>query len=98
MDIGQDSVAEELRARAGVFVDKHVDLWVAVQDDGTLTLAGQDPVAVFAAAADWLREGPRYTVKDVRWEHRDAEPGNALQLLLCHPADGPEHPAELPKT
>lgn len=86
MDIGQGSVAEELRERAAVFVDKHVDLWVAVQGEGTLALAGQDPASVFAAAADWLREGPRYTVQDVSWERRDTEPVYALRLVLGHPA------------
>ena len=93
MDIVQASVAEELRERAGVFVDKHADLWVAVQGEGTLALAGNDPAAVFAAAADWLREGPAYTVTDVRWELRDSEPAYALRLLLSHPADETHQPA-----
>jgi hypothetical protein len=91
MDKEQGSVAEELRDRAGVFVDKHADLWVAVQGEGTLALAGQDPADVFAAAADWLREGPDYTVQDVSWERRDTEPVFALRLLLCHPATEPGH-------
>ena len=95
MDTGQDSVAVELRERAGVFVDEHLDLWVAVQDGGILALAGQGPAAVFAAAADWLREEPHYTVQDVRWQRRDTEPVYALRLLLCHPADETDHPAAL---
>ena len=91
MNMSQDSVATELRERAGVFVDEHVDLWVEVQDEGTLVLAGQDAAAVFAAAADWLREGPEYTVQDARWERRDTEPAYALRLLLCRPADEADH-------
>ncbi|QMU76907.1 hypothetical protein GXW83_15415 [Streptacidiphilus sp. PB12-B1b] len=72
-----------------------MDLWVAVQGEGTPALAGQDPVAVFAAAADCLREGPRYTVQDVRWECRETEPGYALRLLLCHPVEEADHLAAL---
>ena len=86
MSISQDSVAVGLRERAGVFVDKHVDLWVTVEDEGALVLAGQDPVALFSAAADWLREEPHHTVQDVRWERRDTEPAYALRLLLSRPA------------
>jgi hypothetical protein len=85
------NVADELRERAAVFTDKHVDLWVAVQGEGTVALAGQDPAAVFAAAADWLREGPDYTVQDVSWERRDIEPVYALRLLLSHPATEADH-------
>jgi hypothetical protein len=95
MDIEQGSVAEKLRERAAVFVNEHVDLWVAVQGEGTLALAGQDPAAVFAAAADWLREGPHYTVQDVHWERRETEPTYALRLLLCHPVDEADHVAAL---
>ncbi len=98
MDIAQNSVADELRERAGVFADKHVGLWVAVQGTGTLVLAGQDPAAVFAAAADWLREGPRYAVQDVSWERRDTEPVYALRLVLCHLADEAVHVAALQPT
>jgi hypothetical protein len=85
VDTGQDGVAVELRERAGVFADEHVGLWVAVEGEGTLVLAGQDPAELFAAAADWLREGPGYTVRDVQWQRRDAEPAHALRLTLCHP-------------
>jgi hypothetical protein len=81
--------------RAGVFVDKHVGLWVAVQGEETLALAGNDPADVFAAAADWLREGPPYTVQDVSWERRDTEPAYALRLILCHPAEEADHLAVL---
>jgi hypothetical protein len=61
----QINVAEELRARVGVFVGEHVDLWVEGQDEGILTLGAPDPAAVFAAVADWLREEPQCTVQDV---------------------------------
>ena len=86
MDTDRTSVAVELRERAGVFVDKHVDLWVSVEGEGTLVLAAQEPDTVFAAAADWLREDPRYTVQDVLWQRQDGEPAHALRLMLCHSA------------
>jgi len=84
VDTGQEGVAVELRERAGVFADGHVGLWVAVETGGTLVLAGEDPADLFAAAADWLREGPGYTVRAVHWQRRDAEPAHALRLTLCH--------------
>ncbi|MDJ0346508.1 hypothetical protein QMK19_39670 [Streptomyces sp. H10-C2] len=89
-DSGLATLVEELRERAGAFVNTHVDLWVGAEDDGTLTLAGQDPAALFQAAADWLVDGPACTVVDTRWNRRTAEPAHTLRLYLRPPG------AELP--
>ncbi len=84
-DCGTAVLVEELRERAGAFVNSHVDLWVTVEDDGTLILAGQDPAPLFQAAADWLAEGPACTVVDTRWERGTAEPAYTLYLYLRPP-------------
>ncbi|MFC4031863.1 hypothetical protein ACFO3J_10265 [Streptomyces polygonati] len=78
-------LADELRDRAGSFVNNHVDLWVAVEDDGVLALAGNDPAAVFQAAADWLRDGPDHLVTAAGWDFRTAEPACTLRLTLRRP-------------
>ncbi|WP_371477114.1 hypothetical protein [Kitasatospora sp. NBC_00315] len=88
-DLEDMSVAEELRTRAGAFVNHHVDLWVAVEDDGTLILAGADPAVLFRAAADWLADGPAYTVAEVHWERQASEPALALRLRLERPGAAP---------
>lgn len=79
------TVAEELRDRASSFVNNHVDLWVTVEDDGTLVLGSDDAVALFRAAADWLEEEPRCVVADAHWENRQTEPAQTLRLLLRSP-------------
>ncbi|MFI9102872.1 hypothetical protein ACIGXA_20355 [Streptomyces fildesensis] len=84
-DSGTATLVEELRERAGAFVNSHVDLWVTVEDDGTLILAGQDPAALFQAAADWLGDGPACAVVDTRWERGTAEPAHTLRLYLRPP-------------
>jgi hypothetical protein len=43
MDIEQGSVAEKLRERAAVFVNEHVDLWVAVQGEAPWHWPGRIP-------------------------------------------------------
>ncbi|MFC7183336.1 hypothetical protein ACFQMG_27700 [Kitasatospora paranensis] len=78
-------VAEELRDRAGAFVNSHVDLWVAVEGEETLVLAGDDARALFQAAADWLGEGSRHEVADLRWTRQPATPTQALRLRLVPP-------------
>ncbi|MCZ4119996.1 hypothetical protein [Streptomyces sp. H39-S7] len=84
-DSGTATLVEELRERAGAFVNSHVDLWLTVEDDATLILAGQDPVALFQAAADWLGDGPACTVADTRWDRRTTEPAHTLSLYLRPP-------------
>ncbi|QMU77099.1 hypothetical protein GXW83_16665 [Streptacidiphilus sp. PB12-B1b] len=76
------AVAEALRERASSFVNNHVDLWVTVDDDGTLELAADDAVALLRAAADWLEEDPDQSVADLRWERRSSRPGYTLRLAL----------------
>jgi hypothetical protein len=83
------TLADELRDRAGSFVNDHVDLWVAVEEDGVLALAGNEPSAVFQAAADWLREGPGHVVADAVWTYQAIEPACTLRLRLY-----PAAPAE----
>ncbi|NEA60821.1 hypothetical protein G3I60_43365 [Streptomyces sp. SID13666] len=85
IDSGTATLVEELRERAGAFVNSHVDLWVTVEDDGTLILAGQDPAALFQAAADWLEQGPACTVVDTRWGCGTTEPAFTLCLFLRPP-------------
>jgi len=75
-------VAEKLREKAGSFVNNHVDLWVTVDDDGTLVLAANDAVALLRAAADWLTDDPDHTVADGRWQSGPGEPGHTLRLAL----------------
>jgi hypothetical protein len=82
------SVSDELRDRAGAFVNSHVDMWVTVEDDGVLILAGGDAATLFQAAADWLRDGPDYAVASVGWERQEAEPAYALRLALRRPVGG----------
>lgn len=81
-DPNGSAVARELRDLASSFVNNHVDLWVTVDDDGTLSLAANDPAALFRAAADWLTDDPDHTVADARWETRTAEPVHTLRLVL----------------
>ncbi|MHA6764084.1 hypothetical protein [Streptacidiphilus sp. PAMC 29251] len=90
--MAQAALAEELREQASSFVNQHVDVWVAVEDDGTLVLAAADPVLVFQAAADWLGEEAAYQVVDARWERRAVEPDQALRLTLRRAAAGAEAP------
>lgn len=87
MTIADESptLSDELRNRAGSFVNSHVDLWVAVEDGGVLALAGNEPAAVFQAAADWLREGPDYVVADALWTYQTGEPSSTLRIALRHP-------------
>jgi hypothetical protein len=66
-------------------VNSHVDLWVAVEGEDTLALAGDDARALFQAAADWLGEGIRYEVADLRWTRQAATPTQALRLRLVPP-------------
>jgi hypothetical protein len=86
-DLDGSAMAAALRERVASFVNDHVDLWVTVDDDGTLLLAGNDASALFRAAAEWLAE-PGCTVADVRWERRSREPAYALRLTLRPAADG----------
>ncbi|GAA1928494.1 hypothetical protein [Streptantibioticus ferralitis] len=84
------AVTEELRHRAGTFVDGHAGSWVTVGDDGTLTLAGERQPSLVRAAAEWLEEDPTYTVVDVRLDHQAGEPTWTLGLRLHHAgSDGP---------
>nr|WSX76193.1 hypothetical protein OH826_21560 [Streptomyces sp. NBC_00899] len=76
------SVAEELRERAGAFVNSHVDLWVTVEDDGTLVLAGESPKDLLQAAADWLAEGPEYAVTALDWRCQAGQPAYTARLTL----------------
>lgn len=96
-DLQNQSLAEELRERAGAFVNSHVDLWVAVEDDGSLVLAGNSPADVFQSAADWLNDGAAYTVAAASWHHQESEPAYTLRLTLLHPEDAhaPAVPAQL---
>ncbi|WNI14111.1 hypothetical protein [Actinacidiphila sp. ITFR-21] len=84
MTIAEQSptLSDELRDRAGSFVNSHVDLWVEVAEDGVLALAANRPAAVFQAAADWLTEGADYTVADASWLFQQAEPACTLRLAL----------------
>ncbi len=82
IDQGTTAVADELRARTSAFVNHHVDLWVAVEGEGTLVLAGDDQAAIFRAAADWLADDPFFSVLDVRWERQDTAPTHTLRLVL----------------
>jgi hypothetical protein len=88
MTIADESptLSDELRDRAGAFVNNHIDLWVAVEDGGVLALAANEPAALFQAAADWLRDGPDYAVTDAMWLHQEIEPACTLRLTLRHPA------------
>ncbi|MHA6757063.1 hypothetical protein ACXKR8_000660 [Streptacidiphilus sp. PAMC 29251] len=79
------TVAQELRERAAAYVNNHMDLWVTADDDGTLVLAAQEPASLFQAAAEWLNQGPAYTVLDVRWHRQDTEPAHTLRISLTHP-------------
>jgi hypothetical protein len=76
------TLSDELRDRAGSFVNNHVDLYVAVEDGGVLALAGNDPAEVFQAAADWLRDGADCVVADAAWIHQRTEPACTLRLVL----------------
>lgn len=76
------SVAEELRERAGAFVNSHVDLWVTVEDDGTLVLAGENPKDLLQAAADWLAEDPEYAVTALDWRYQASQPAYTARLTL----------------
>ncbi len=87
-------MAEELRERASSFVNNHVDLWVTVDDDGTLALAANDATALLRAAADWLSEDPDRTVADVRWECRATEPTHTMRLTLRDLGAGTVPPQE----
>ncbi len=90
MTTGADgqAMAEELRETAAAFVNSHVDLWVGVEDDGTLVLAASEVADLFRAAADWLaEEDSRYEVLDVRWERRAEQPANVLRLRLGRAGD-----------
>jgi hypothetical protein len=78
----EESVTEGIRARSSGFVNDHADIWVAAEEDGVLALGSGDPVLLFDAAADWLREDPELRVVDVRWEQQAAEPANVLRLRL----------------
>ncbi|GHH83981.1 hypothetical protein GCM10018781_72360 [Kitasatospora indigofera] len=75
------TLAQALKDRAGAFVNSHVDLWVGVEPDATLVLAGNDAQALFQAAADWLADDPQ-DVLDVGWERQAAEPTQALRIRL----------------
>lgn len=85
IDSDSRSVSDELRDRAGAFVNSHVEMWVTVEEDGVLILAGGDPAELFQAAADWLREGPGYAVVSVGWERQETDPAHALRLALRRP-------------
>ncbi|WP_329500390.1 hypothetical protein [Kitasatospora herbaricolor] len=77
------TLAQALKDRAGAFVNSHVDLWVGVEPDATLVLAGNDAQALFQAAADWLADDPQdVDVVDVGWERQAAEPTQALRIRL----------------
>ncbi|MCX5208665.1 hypothetical protein OG689_05050 [Kitasatospora sp. NBC_00240] len=76
------TLAQALKDRAGAFVNSHVDLWVGVEPDATLVLAGNDARALFQAAADWLADDP-HDVVDVGWERQQAEPTQALRIRLA---------------
>lgn len=91
------SVADELRERAGSFVNAHVGLWVAVEDDGTLVLAADSAADVFRAAADWLSEGEAYTVAGLTWHHQAGEPAYTARLALrrAGEADAPAVPTRV---
>ncbi|MGW5355233.1 hypothetical protein ACWERV_32530 [Streptomyces sp. NPDC004031] len=91
------SVADELRERAGAFVNTHVGLWVAVEDDGTLALAADSAVDVFRAAADWLAEGDAYTVTGLTWQQQADEPRYTARLALRRSgeADTPVVPTQM---
>jgi hypothetical protein len=79
------TLSEELRERAGAFVNSHVGLWVTVEDEGVLILAGNAPGALFEAAADWLKEGPDYAVAGAVWTRQPGEPGYVMRLTLGPP-------------
>ncbi|MFI0941364.1 hypothetical protein [Streptomyces sp. NPDC021020] len=89
-------VADELRERAGSFVNAHVGLWVAVEDDGVLVLAADNAADIFQAAADWLTEGDAYTVTGLAWQHQTDEPHYTARLTLRHPGqtDTPTAPTQ----
>ena len=91
------SVADELRERAGTFVNAHVGLWVAVEDDGVLVLAADSAADIFQAAAEWLTEGNAYTVTGLIWQHRADEPRYTARLALRRSgeADTPEVPTQV---
>lgn len=79
-------LAELLRDRVAVFVNDHPDVWVAVEDGGSLVLASDDEALLFQACADWLRQDLDVWVKDVAWQHLDdggAGPRCALRLQLA---------------
>jgi hypothetical protein len=74
--------ADELKERAGAFVNDHVGLWVAVEGEGTLVLAANNPVDVFQAAADWLAEGDAVSVTGLTWQVQASEPTCTARLAL----------------
>ncbi|MEW2516556.1 hypothetical protein [Actinacidiphila alni] len=76
------SVTEELRARAGAFVNSHQDVWVTVEDGGELVMAADDPAVLMQAVADWLKEGPDYAVPLATWTTASAQPLYTLRLTL----------------
>ena len=79
-------LTEELRERAGSFVNSHVGMWVTVEDGGVLVLGGNSPAELLQAAADWLKEGPAYDVPDAVWTRQATEPGYVLRMRLRPPA------------
>lgn len=96
-DLQDPALVNELKERAGSFVNVHVGLWVAVEDDGTLVLAADSPQEVFQAAADWLAETDMdaCAVAGVTWQRQTATPNYTARLSLCREgrADVPQAPA-----
>ncbi|WP_269855858.1 hypothetical protein [Streptomyces sp. RPT161] len=78
-------MVERLRHRAAAFVDGHAELFVTVEDDGTLMFGGDDQAGLFRAAAEWLEEDPACTVAGVAWGPAATEPPWTLALHLRHP-------------
>ncbi|SFF77186.1 hypothetical protein SAMN05216251_12837 [Actinacidiphila alni] len=76
------SVTEELRSRAGTFVNSHQDVWVTVEDDGELVMAADSPAVLMQAVADWLKEGPDYAVAAATWTTARTQPVYTLRLVL----------------
>ena len=82
---GPSELTEELRERAGSFVNNHVGMWVTAEDDGVLVLGGNSPAELFEAAADWLKEGPAYEVAGAVWTRQVTEPAYVLRISLRRP-------------
>ncbi|MEU6732798.1 hypothetical protein ABZ929_06270 [Streptomyces physcomitrii] len=74
---------DELRARAGLFADEHVGLWVAVTAPNTVNLGGARSAEVLRAAADWLAADESAEVTALAWSRSPEDPPLRLSMRLA---------------